>query len=119
MKIAVTSQNRKNVTEHAGRCRKFWIFETDNNAIIDKQLLELPKEQAFHDASPHDPHPLDDMDVLIAGGMGQGLVARLGKKGIKGLVTSETDPETAVSLYLDGTLSSEPPCSHSHGKDQE
>lgn len=119
MKIAVTSQNRKNVTEHAGRCRKFWIFDVDDNAIINRQLLELPKEQSFHDSSPHDPHPLDEMDVLISGGMGQGLVARLERKGIKGLVTDESDPETAVARYLDGTLGTGRPCSHHHGKDEE
>jgi predicted Fe-Mo cluster-binding NifX family protein len=100
MKIAVTSQNRKNVTEHAGRCRKFWIFNIENNTIVDKQLLELPREQAFHDSSAHAPHPLDHIDILIAGGMGEGLMARLERRGIKSVVTQEDDPETAVSLYL-------------------
>lgn len=104
MKIAVTSQNRKAITEHAGRCRKFWIFEVENEDIVDRRLLELSREQSFHDSSPHDDHPLDDVDVLISGGMGQGLVRRLERKGIQGLVTSETDPDTAVSLYLRGAL---------------
>lgn len=119
MKIAVTSQNRKNITEHAGRCRKFWVFDIADNKIVDKALLELPKEQSFHDSSPHAPHPLDDVDILIAGGMGQGLVRRLERKGIKGVVTKEDDPEAAVSLYLDGSLISEPPNQHSHGHDEE
>jgi predicted Fe-Mo cluster-binding NifX family protein len=117
MRIAVTSQNRKNVTEHAGRCRKFWVFTIENDNIVDQQLLELPKKQAFHDSSPHAPHPLDDIDVLIAGGMGQGLATRLERKGITGLVTSEDDPKTAVSLYLNGELKFERPHAHSHGKD--
>jgi len=118
MKIAVTSQNRRNITEHAGRCRKFWIYSIENNRIVDKQLLELPKEQAFHESSPHAPHPLDDIEVLISGGMGQGLIRRLKRKGITGLVTSEGDPETAVSLYLSGALKSDRPRPHSHGEDQ-
>ena len=100
MKIAVTSQNRKNVTEHAGRCRKFWVFSVEDNKVVDRELLELPKEQAFHDSSPHAPHPLDHIDVLIAGGMGQGLMTRLERRGIKSVVTKEDDPETAVVLYL-------------------
>ena len=102
MKIEVTSQNRKTITEHAGRCRKFWVFSIENHKIIDKELLELPKEQAFHESSPHDPHPLDDIDVLITGGMGQGLIMRLERKNIRGLVTKESDPEKAVLLYLNG-----------------
>jgi predicted Fe-Mo cluster-binding NifX family protein len=28
MKIAVASQNKTAITEHAGHCRKFWIYET-------------------------------------------------------------------------------------------
>ena len=102
MKIAVTSQNRKNVTEHAGRCRKFWVFSVDGDKVVEKNLLELPKEQAFHDSSPHEAHPLDDIDVLITGGMGSGLSQRLEKKGIKALVTTDDDPEVAVSHYLSG-----------------
>ena len=118
MKIAVTSQNRKNVTEHAGRCRKFWIFNIENNNVVDKQLLELTKEQSFHDSSTHEPHPLDHIDVLIAGGMGHGLVTRLEKRGIASVVTKEDDPDTAVSLYLGGSLKSEQPHRHSHGHDE-
>ncbi|MEN8130338.1 MAG: NifB/NifX family molybdenum-iron cluster-binding protein [Pseudomonadota bacterium] len=116
MKIAVTSQNRKTITEHAGRCRKFWIFEVENNAITNKKLLELPKEQSFHDSSPHEPHPLDVVDVLIAGGMGEGLMRRLGRKGIKGVVTQEVEPEKAVLLYVEGSLKIAQSHQHSHGR---
>lgn len=28
LRFAVTSQNRKTITEHAGKCRKFWVYET-------------------------------------------------------------------------------------------
>jgi hypothetical protein len=45
MKITVTSQNRKTITEHAGRCRKFWVFNTENDKRIDRALLLLTKEQ--------------------------------------------------------------------------
>ena len=104
MKIAVTSQNKKTITEHAGRCRKFWVFDIENNRIVNKQLLELPKQQSFHESSSHESHPLDNIDVLISAGMGQGLMMRLQHKGIKGLITRETVPEQAVLLYLNGSL---------------
>jgi predicted Fe-Mo cluster-binding NifX family protein len=119
MKIAVTSQNRKNVTEHAGRCRKFWIYTVEDDEVVDKSLLELPKEQAFHESSPHAPHPLDDINVLIAGGMGQGLRQRLERKGVTALVTGEHDPDTAVSRYLADALESAAPRPHARGRDQE
>ncbi|MGM0594998.1 MAG: NifB/NifX family molybdenum-iron cluster-binding protein, partial [Pseudomonadota bacterium] len=104
MKIAVTSQNRREVTEHAGRCRKFWIYDIADGAVCHKELLELPKEQAFHESDPHHPHPLDDITVLITGGMGQGMVRRLADKGIVGIVTAEKDPDAAVTAWLNGKL---------------
>lgn len=118
MKIAVTSQNRKNITEHAGRCRKFWIFKIDQNRIVDKKLLELAKAQSFHESSAHETHPLDYIDVLIAGAMGQGLVNRLGRKGITALITKESDPEQAVLRYLNGSLDDQlpNPKQHEHNK---
>lgn len=116
MKIAVASQNRHAITEHAGRCRKFWIYQVAEDKIIHKDLLELRKDQSFHESSPREPHPLDDAQVLIAGGMGQGLRQRLARKGIIGLVTPETDPDQAVSAYLAGTLVTETPKPHAHGE---
>ncbi len=114
MKIAVTSQNRKSITEHAGRCRKFQLFEIEEGRIISKKLVELAKKQSFHESSPHEAHPLDVVDVLISGGMGNGMIRRLANKGITGIITSQSDPETAVKLYLEGKLQSEEPHEHSH-----
>lgn len=104
MKIAVTSQNRRTITQHAGRCRKFFVFTIENGQILSKELLELPKEQSFRESPSEAPHPLDDIDLLIAGGMGEGLRKRLDEKGIECIVTSEEDPERAVALYLSGSL---------------
>ncbi len=115
MKIAVTSQNRREVTQHAGRCRNFRVFDIGDGVITGRSLLELPKEASFHDSSPHSPHPLDDVDLLIAGGMGRGLQARLARKGVASLVTSETDPERAVRLWLAGSLPEVGAHSHAPG----
>lgn len=114
MKIAVASQNKTAITEHAGHCRKFWIYETNATEILGKQLLELSPEQSFHDSSPHESHPLDDVQVLITGGMGRGLVQRLQKKDIEAIVTKETDLDKAVSAYLDGSLVREEAECHEH-----
>lgn len=104
MKIAVCSQNRKTITGHAGKCRKFWIYEINDQQVVTKTLLELPLEQSFHESIPGAPHPLDGMDVLIGGGMGQGMNRRLAGMGIQAVLTPETDPDQAVSAFLDGSL---------------
>ncbi|RKZ45162.1 MAG: nitrogen fixation protein [Gammaproteobacteria bacterium] len=118
MKIAVASQNRREITDHTGRCRKFWIYNIETGNILSKQLLELPKEQCFHDSSPHDPSPLDGMQALIAGGMGTGLVRRLESMSIKAIITTEIDPDKAVEDYLNGTLDTIPAEPHEHGHKQ-
>lgn len=117
MKIAVTSQNRREITEHAGRCRKFWIYEVENNQVRGKELLELPREQSFHESSPQQPHPLDGVAVLITASMGPGMVRRLAARGTLGIITEEKDPDAAVTAYLAGrlaTLGTGQGCNHDH-----
>jgi predicted Fe-Mo cluster-binding NifX family protein len=115
MKIAIASQNRKTVTGHAGKCRKFWIFQIDGKQVTARNLLELPIEQSFHESDHNQPHPLDGIHVLISGSMGQGMQNRLKQKGILGVSTSETDLERAVANWLDGTLPEAAPDEHAHG----
>jgi predicted Fe-Mo cluster-binding NifX family protein len=115
MKIAVASQNRREITGHTSRCRKFWIYSIENDAIAGREMLELPKEQSFHDSPPWEPSPLDDVKVLIAGGMGTGLARRLQQKNIQAVLTKETDPDQAVKDFLNGTLKTEPFEPHQHG----
>lgn len=114
MKIAVTSQNRKTVTGHAGKCRKFWIYEIDSSLVLHKTLLELPLEQSFHESGHGAPHLLDDVNVLISGGMGQSLQFRLKQKGIQAVATPETDPDRAVAAWLAGELEELPAEAHEH-----
>ena len=104
MKIAVASQNRREVTGHTGRCRKFWFYDIEQGQVLNKLLLELPKEQSLHESSRHGSHPLEVADVLIAAGMGQGLIRRLEAWGIEAVVTPEPSPDAAVAHYLAGTL---------------
>jgi predicted Fe-Mo cluster-binding NifX family protein len=109
MKIAIASQNRKQVTGHTGSCRRFWIYEISAGEVAGRQLLELPLEQSLHATTPHTPHPLDGVQVLISAGMGEGMIARLAKMGIEALITTQSDPDQAVALYLAGKLPLAPP----------
>ena len=117
MRIAVTSQNRREITEHAGRCSNFWVYDVDDGIILDGTLVELPKDSSFHDSSPHAPHPLDGVEVLIAGGMGEGLRLRLARRGIEALVPTARAPERAVKAWLAGCLPLGATHAHSHRED--
>ena len=104
MKVAVASQNRKQITGHTGSCRRFWIYEIFHGGVTGKRLLELPIDQSFHASVPVEPHPLDGVQVLISGGMGSGLIRRLARTGIEGIITPESDPDRAVARFLAGVL---------------
>lgn len=119
MKIAVTSQNKKNLTGHAGKCTRFYLFTLDNHQnIISKELLELPPEKMLHNhlhgPNPDEHHPLFEMDVIVTGHMGMGFKNRMEAKGIKALATPEQDIDKAMELLLKGTLPLEEPHQHHH-----
>lgn len=108
MQIAVTSQNRKTITEHAGKCRKFWIYDIEKGEVAEKRLIELPMAQSFH-ASHHElAEPLADINVLITASMGAGLHQRLKQNGILPVVTLEDNPDAAVSAFLENRLDNLP-----------
>ena len=115
--IAVTSQNRREVTEHAGRCRNFLVYEVDGVRIGQPQLIELPLGGSLHDMAPGQAHPLDEVDVLISASMGDGLRVKLAERGILACLTNETEPKIALQRYLAGELpTQDPPLqTHPHG----
>ncbi len=51
MKVGVTSQNFRTITGHAGKTRRFIIYEADNEGIKEVERLDLPKEMAMHKIS--------------------------------------------------------------------
>ncbi len=102
MKIAVTSQNFRTITGHAGKGRRFLIYETDASGEPQEiTRLDLPKEYAFHDWHPvgEQTHPLDIAEVVITASCGQGFIQRLAQRNIKVVLTSEIDPIQAVRLF--------------------
>lgn len=47
MFIVITSQNKRTITPHAGKCRKFWRYELRGKEVIGKQLIEAEREDTF------------------------------------------------------------------------
>ena len=104
MQIAVTSQNQKTVTQHAGKCRKFWIYDVELGRIVGRHLVEVSIERSLHACGDSLPAPLAHINTLISAGMGSHLHQRLMQMGIKPVLTNETDPDKAVHAYLNNAL---------------
>ncbi len=113
MRIAVTSQNFRTVTGHAGKARRFLVYEASNaEDIAELERLDLPLEMAIHGFDDRLAHPLDGVQMLITASAGDGFVMRLARRGIRVLRTGETDPVSAVRGSLLGNLP--PPLPHDH-----
>lgn len=100
MRIAVTSQNRRSITPHAGKCRHFWIYEVDAGRSLGRHSLEIPLAETFHAHHGELTSPLAQVNVLITGSLGTHLDAHLRAQGILPLVTDEVDPDQAVAAFL-------------------
>lgn len=105
MRIAVTSQNFRTVTGHAGKTRRFLVYEAEaGRPPHEVQRLDLPKELSFHEFHGDGAHPLDGVDAVLTAGCGAGFVHRLARRGIRVAVTQQKDPPAAVQAYAEGHL---------------
>ena len=100
MKIGVASQNRRSVTAHAGRCRRYWVYDIDDGTAAPGELLELDREDTLHAQRPGIPPALAELDVLIAEDLCDNLLRRLERHGIQGRVSDCDRPDDAVREFL-------------------
>jgi len=120
MRIAVTSQNFKTITGHAGKSRRFLVYEVDAQGTAHEiERMDLPKELSLHEYHQDD-HPLFTRNIthLVTQGAGKGFIDRLAQQGIEVYVTSEGDPKVVVHKIIAGqTLA--PGLPHEHHHDHE
>lgn len=120
LRIAVTSQNFRTITPHAGKTRRFLVFEAaPGRPPVETGRIDLDREMTMHEFRDRDgAHPLDAMDALITGSAGEGFVRKLGARGVRVVVTGETDPQQAIADLLRGEIKPPNPhdcSSHDHG----
>ncbi|AHF05666.1 nitrogen fixation [Marichromatium purpuratum 984] len=105
MRIAVTSQNFRTITGHAGKTRRFLILEAGAEGATEIERLDLPAGMSLHDYHGDD-HPLFmlGLDALLTQGAGQGFVQRMSRQGVVVHTTSATDPFEAATMLAAGKL---------------
>jgi predicted Fe-Mo cluster-binding NifX family protein len=112
MKIAVTSQNFRTITGHAGKTRRFLVYAADQEASpTEIARFNLPPEMSMHEFSGG-PHPLDAVDVIVTTSAGDGFVRMMSKRGVRVVITGEEDPRLAIADLLKGSV--KPPKAHEH-----
>jgi predicted Fe-Mo cluster-binding NifX family protein len=107
--IAVTSEDFRRISGHAGRCRRFLIYRVASGYAPELlETLELPAGQALHAWGDRDGHPVFEADVVLSQSAGEGFVRKLEARGIEVALTTESDPVCAIRGYLAGTLARAP-----------
>lgn len=112
MKVAVGTKNWTQVNGHAGQTRCWLVWDLAapelGAGLPEPTRIELSKEQTFHHFHDDGPHPLDGVDLVIAGSAGDGFVRHLKKRGAEVLLTGETDPARALTTVLAGETLPDP-----------
>lgn len=105
MRIAVASSDFRKVTGHAGRSRRFLLFEVaEDGAVAEPTRIELEPELVFHHFKDDRPHPLDGITALLTLSAGEGFLKHMAGRGVEAVQTAETDPAKAVRDYVAAAL---------------
>ena len=113
-KVAVTVQNKRSISEHAGRCKNYLIYTIDDLEITNKYLLELSEEETLHNLfhnSNNSESILFDMNIILTRGIGNGAINKLASHNVVCLKINEKDPDLAIEKLINGTLEAYAPIS--------
>jgi predicted Fe-Mo cluster-binding NifX family protein len=116
VKIAITSNDGKQVAAHFGRTKGFVICELEDKKI--KKQEYRPNTFTAHARGLEGRHgmghhrqileALSDCQVIISGGMGQGMYDALKAAGKEVFIIAEKSIEKVLDLYLSGQLTDKP-----------
>jgi predicted Fe-Mo cluster-binding NifX family protein len=106
MKIGVATKDFQSVAGHAGKAQNWLLYDlaeiNRDDPLPQPSRVKLTKEQLFHHFQDDGPHPLDGLEIVIAGSAGDGFIRHMKKRGAEVLLTGETDPATALARIIDG-----------------
>lgn len=110
MNIAVTYENGQ-IFQHFGHTEQFKVYEIDNNTVVKSFVVDTNGQG--HGALAGF-LSLNNIEVLICGGIGGGAQMALAEAGIKLYGGVSGDADAAVEAYLAGNLDLNPnvQCNH-------
>ncbi len=112
MKIAIATDNYTRVAGHAGKARHWLLYllhgHTPQQLLPAPTLIKLAPEQVMHHFKDDAPHPLDGVDLVVAGSAGEGFIRHMRERGADVLLTGEDDPATALTQILAGEALPDP-----------
>ncbi len=103
--VALTMQNKREITQHAGKCRNFLLVRFDQGKEVERSWVKLSLDETFSQWGAPPPPGLQNIDALITRGVGPGLQLRLAAQKVRALITDITDPDLALTMFCKGELS--------------
>jgi predicted DNA-binding protein (UPF0251 family)/predicted Fe-Mo cluster-binding NifX family protein len=114
MRIAVTYENGQ-VFQHFGRSEAFKVYDIDNDKIVSSEVIGTNGQGHGALAGVLS---MNQIDVLICGGIGGGAQSALANAGIELCAGASGDADEAVKAYLAGKLvNTGSNCDHHHHED--
>lgn len=133
MKVAIVTDDGKTISAHFGRAQHYSVITVEDGRVVAQELRAKPAHQGHHGEHGHgagsgggsgpagitfqempaapvaDTHtsmlaPIQDCQMAVARGMGQGMFARLREAGIEPVLTDAREIDEAVRLHLSGEL---------------
>lgn len=119
MKIAVASNNEKNVAGHVGQCKAFLVYEIKEKKIVKVELRKNKFTHHWQSGQQHQHHGghergghghgrlvegLKDCNALIFKSGEWRMIENLQENNIKPVITDERFADDAVNKYISGEL---------------
>lgn len=128
MKIAAVTDDNETISQHFGRATKYSVMTVDGGKIIEREVRDKANHRDFqgegmggqhqhrddsrghgfghHSAEKHSAMfaNIQDCQVLLARGMGQGAYNGLQQMGIQTIITDIPEIEKAVEAVIDGSI---------------
>jgi predicted Fe-Mo cluster-binding NifX family protein len=112
VKIAIATKDFREVSGHAGQTRQWLVYDLSehrsNRLLPAPERVDLKKEEMLHVFEDNCPHPLDGIDIVVAGSAGDGFIRHMKLRGSEVLLTGETDPALAINRIIAGDALPDP-----------
>ncbi|APV43475.1 putative Fe-Mo cluster-binding protein, NifX family [Dehalogenimonas formicexedens] len=129
MKVAIASDDGKNISQHFGRAAYYIVYTIENDKVVSKEVREKVGHHSFIEApgshSCHDhggEHGMDaesqnkhvsmlsaaeDCNYIVAGHMGGGAYHSMVNQGIEPLLTDVKDADQVVKAIVEDRFQNE------------
>jgi predicted Fe-Mo cluster-binding NifX family protein len=115
--FAIEDNNKyEMVAEHFGRCSKFNVCELDDKKTILKRETYFNPLLGEHNGACQIPDYVKqfNVDIIIAGGMGQKAISKFLSFGIEVITAPGLVYEKALNMFIKGKLSGYKTCNQEH-----